>query len=142
MEGKTLKLTQAQCKTIEEYWTNIGDYRKQLKFREWELTENRTVDENIGGGKVNRISDPTAAKAAALIQDERYQNYSKIIRAIEQTYATVDEDLRTIVSMRYWDKNDVYEWEDIADKLYISRSKVLRKRNLLIDKTAERLGWL
>ena len=137
-----MKLSQAQCKTIEEYWTNIDDYRKQLKFREWELTENRTVDENMGGGKANRISDPTAAKAATLIQDDRYQNYSKIIRAIEQTYETVDEDLRTIVNMRYWDKNDVYEWEDIADKLYISRSKVLRKRNLLIDKTAERLGWL
>ena len=137
-----MKLSQAQCKTIEEYWTNIDDYRKQLKFREWELTENRTVDENIGGGKANRISDPTAAKAATLIQDDRYQNYSKIIHAIEQTYSSVDEDLRTIVNMRYWDKNDVYEWEDIADKLYISRSKVLRKRNLLIDKTAERLGWL
>ena len=137
-----MKLSQAQCKTIEEYWTNIDDYRKQLKFREWELTENRTVDENIGGGKANRISDPTAAKAATLIQDDRYQNYSKIIHAIEQTYSSVDEDLRTIVNMRYWDKNDVYEWEDIADKLYISRSKVLRKRNLLIDKTAERLGWI
>lgn len=137
-----MKLSPAQSKTIEEYWTNINDYRKQLKFREWELTENKSTDENIGGGKANRISDTTANKAMILLQDERYQNDSKIVRAIEQTYASVDKDLQTIVNMRYWDKEGTYEWEDIADELYISRSKVLRKRNLLIDKTAERLGWL
>lgn len=138
-----MKLSLAQSKTIEEYWVNINDYRKQLKFREWELLEPyREQDTNIGGGKANTISDTTANKAMILLQDERYQNDSKIVRAIEQTYASVDKDLQTIVDMRYWDKEGTYEWEDIADELYISRSKVLRKRNLLIDKTAERLGWL
>lgn len=138
-----MKLSPAQSKTIEEYWININDYRKQLKFREWELLEPyREQDTNIGGGKANTISDTTANKAMILLQDERYQNVSKIVRVIEQTYASVDKDLQAIVDMRYWDKEGTYEWEDIADKLYISRSKVLRKRNLLIDKTAERLGWL
>ena len=136
------KLTPAQNKTIEEYWININDYRQKLKFREWELTENKTTDENIGGGKSNQISDTTGNRAIVLSQDEQYQHYKKIIVAIEKTYANVDSDMQTIVDMRYWDKDGVWEWEDIADKLYISRSKVLRKRNLLIDKTAERLGWM
>lgn len=137
-----MKLSQAQNKLIEEYWMNIDDYRKKLKFREWELTENKTVDTNIGGGKSNRISDTTGNKAILLSSDENYQHIQKIINAIEKTYSNLDEDMQTIVDMRYWDKDGVWEWEEIADKLYISRSKVLRKRNLLIDKTAERLGWM
>lgn len=136
------KLTTAQAKTIEEYWSNLKDLKRQLRFREWELTENRSTDENIGGGKSNRISDTTGDKAVLLLNDEKYSHYKKIVQAIEQTYANADSDMQTIADMRYWDKDGVYEWEDIADKLYISRSKVLRKRNLLIDKTAERLGWL
>ena len=136
------KLSDAQCKLIEEYWSDIDEYRKTLKFREWELTDNPTTDTNIGGGKANIISDPTARKAVLLAEDERYQNIKRIINAIDHTYKTLDDDLKTIVNMRYWDKDDVHEWEDIAAVLFMSRNKVLRKRNLLVDKTAEKLGWL
>lgn len=136
------KLTTAQAKTIEEYWLNLEDLKHQLRFREWELTENRSTDENIGGGKGNKISDTTGQKAILLAEDEKYQHYKKIISTIDYIYRHADDDMKTIVNMRYWDKDGVYEWEDIADELYISRSKVLRKRNLLIDKTAERLGWM
>ena len=136
------KLSDAQCKLIEEYWTDIDEYRKNLKFREWELMDNPITDTNTGGGKANTISDPTARKAILLAEDERYQNIKRIINAIDHTYNTLDDDLKTIVNMRYWDKDDVHEWDDIAEVLTISRNKVLRKRNLLVDKTAERLGWI
>lgn len=53
---------------------------------------------------------------------------------MEGLYRELDED------MLYGDKDGYYEWEDIADKLYMSQHKVLCKRNILIDKTAERLG--
>ncbi len=44
--------------------------------------------------------------------------------------------------MRYWDtEKNCYEWEDIADRLYMSCNKVLRKRNAVIDETAKRLAW-
>ena len=136
------KLSDAQCKLIEEYWTDIDEYRKNLKFREWELMDSPITDTNTGGGKANTISDPTSRKAILLAEDERYQNIKRIINAIDHTYNTLDDDLKTIVNMRYWDKDDVHEWEDIAAVLFVSRNKVLRKRNLLVDKTAERLGWL
>ena len=136
------KLSDAQCKLIEEYWTDIDEYRKNLKFREWELMDSPITDTNTGGCKANTISDPTARKAILLAEDERYQNIKRVINAIDHTYNTLDDDLKTIVNMRYWDKDDVHEWEDIAEVLFMSRNKVLRKRNLLVDKTAERLGWL
>ena len=137
-----MKLSRLERKMIEEYWIHIDDYRKKLEFRYWELTEKKSVDENIGGGKSSGISDTTARKAMLLAEDEQYQHYKKIVEAITSMYTELDTDLKTIVDMRYWDKDGVYEWEDIADKLYISRNKVLRLRNLLVDKTAERLGWV
>lgn len=135
------KLTAVQNKTIEEFWVNLEDHRKQLKFREWELL-NPHQENIMVGGRSGKISDTTGNRAILLAEDKNYQYVQNIVSSIEKVYAALDEDMQTIVNMRYWDKEGVYEWEDIADKLYISRSKVLRKRNLLIDKTAERLGWM
>ena len=42
--------------------------------------------------------------------------------------------------MRCSDKDGCYEWGNVEDKMSLSRKKVLRKRNVLIDKTAERMG--
>ncbi len=42
---------------------------------------------------------------------------------------------------RYIDKQEAYEWQHVADKLYMSVQRVLRKRNMLIDEKAKRLGW-
>lgn len=59
---------------------------------------------------------------------------------VETTYG---EQLKQIVDLRYWgDRNECYEWEEIVDKRYYSRSKVLRKRNNLVDETAARIGWV
>lgn len=42
-----------------------------------------------------------------------------------------------IVDMRYWDDvSNCYEWGEIADKLYMSRYKMERKRNTLIYEMA------
>ena len=138
-----MKLSQAQCKTIEEYWMNVDDYRKKLKFREWELTENKATDENIGGSKGNQISDTTANKAILLAGDEQYQHLKKVITVIERTLDNLDDELREFAEARYLSEDSsYYDWEGIADELGINRSKAYKLRNKLIDETAKKLGWL
>lgn len=134
------KLTSAQCKTIEEFWINIKDYKKQLKFREWELLHPHR-DEESPKVQPGQVTKPTENKAMILMQDERYQFLKKVVDTIEQLYTELDNDLKTIVDFRYW-SDDFYEWEEIADQLYMSRHKVLRKRNRLIQETAKRIGWV
>ena len=136
------KLSAVQNKTIEEFWTNLNDYKKQLKFREWELLESKRDDSNNGGGRSNKVSDTTAQKAMILAEDTRYQHLKNIVNTIEQLYKDLDEEAKIIVDMRYWSTSEFFEWEEIADKLYMSRNKVLRKRNILIDETAKRIGWV
>lgn len=136
------KLSTVQNKTIEEYWSSLDELKKQLRYREWELLNaHQETDTNIGGGKSNRISDTTGNKAIILAEDKNYQHLKNIITTLEQLYKELDHDQKTIVDMRYFDKQEAYEWQHVADKLYMSVQRVLRKRNMLIDETAKRLGW-
>lgn len=104
-------LSRSDIQKIERYWIENG---RRSKYA---------------------ISDKTAKKAMLLANDDYYQNLKCIIKTVEDLYNELDDDMRTIEDMRYWDTDGCYEWEDIADKLYISRNKVLRKRNILSDKT-------
>ncbi|WP_427108274.1 hypothetical protein [Lysinibacillus xylanilyticus] len=135
------KLSVVQNKTIEEYWSDLDGLKKQSRYREWELLNAyQETDTNIGGGKSNRISDTTGNKAIILVEDKNYQHLKNIITTLEQLYKELDHDQKTIVDIRYFDKHEAYEWSHVADKLYMSVQRVLRKRNMLIDETARRLG--
>ena len=137
------KLSRHDIQKLEDYWINLNEYKKQLKFREWELLNaHKESDCNIGGGRSSHISDTTALKATALAEDTLYQNLKRIVCTIETMYEELDTDQRTIVDMRYRDKAECYEWQHIGDVLYMSVQRVLRKRNALIDETARRLGWV
>lgn len=137
------KLKPHQNKTVEEYWMSLSELKEQLEFREWQLlNEWRETDTNTGGGRSSGTSDKTAQAAIKLAEDERYQHLKKVINAIESTYKTIDDEMKTMVKMRYWFDKIQPEWEEIADVLYMSRNKVLRMRNYLIDETAKKIGWL
>lgn len=138
------KMERLDIQKIESYWINHDENKKRLKYREQELLHSRHNADDLNANlRGNRISNPTEQKAAALTNDELYRNLNKIVQSIEQIYEQLDEDLKTIVNMRYWDKeNNCYEWEDIADRLYMSRSKLLRKRNVIINLTAKKIGYV
>lgn len=103
---------------IEEYWINHQEHKEQMKYLEHEISQGIKEKQKL------------------------YQNLKIISEAIDKLYATFDEDLKTIVDMRYWYKSHTSDFEEIADRLFMSRSKVLRKRNLLISKTAQLIGWI
>lgn len=136
-------LSRSEVQTIEKYWSEYEVYKKKLKYREWELLHpyyDEALSINV---KSTKISNPTQNKAVILSNDVYYQNLHRIVKTIEELYKELDDDLKTIVDMRYWDKeNNCYEWQHIADKLYMSVQRVLRKRNALIDMTAKRIGWM
>lgn len=136
-----MKLSRLERKMIEEYWIHIDDYRKKLEFRYWELTEKKSDDGNIGGGKSSDISDTTARKAMLLAEDELYQNLKRIVDGIDRLYETLDDDEKIIVDMRYRIQRGHNEWEDIAYELGYSRRKVLKIRDGIIDRTANEVKW-
>lgn len=73
---------------------------------------------------------------------ERTQYMNIIIEGLTELHNTLDTDLKTIIQMRYFDKEECNEWEDVADHLGYSRSKTLKKRILLLNKTVEAIGFV
>ena len=79
------KFSEVDLKKIESYWVNIEKLKKDLRFREWELLHpSHEEDNNIGGGRSSKISDPTAQRAMALAEDRQYQNLKATIDVIEK----------------------------------------------------------
>lgn len=136
------KLTRYDIQKLEDYWINLSKYKKELKFREWELLNPHQAEEQVGS-RSGKISDTTGNRALLLVSDGRYQSLEKIIKAIEKVYNNSDDDMKVIIQMRYWDKdNNCYEWQHIGDQLYMSVQRVLRKRNIILDQTASELNWV
>lgn len=145
-----MKLGKNDIPKLEEYWINHNHLKAQLKFREFELLHYEK-DTNIGGGQSNIPTSPTEQRAIKLRSDELYNNLKRITEAVSSIYNTADEDEAFIIESRYFNTGvDCYEWEDIAHQLTInrtdnkvvSRNGVLRKRNKIMQDTAELIGWV
>lgn len=136
-----MKLSRHDIQKLEDYWINLDRYKRDLKFREWELLNPHQEDIMVGG-RSNKISDTTGKRAVLLAEDELYQNLKRIINGIETLYETLDDDEKTIVEMRYRAKRGYNEWEDIAYELGYSRRKVLKIRDGIIDRTALEIKWV
>lgn len=136
------KFNHADLKKLEGYWIELNELKEKLKYREWQLLHAyKEEDTNVGGGRSSNISNPTEQKAIKLAEDKTYQNLKNVINVIEKLYPELDDVQKKIVRMKYWDSEE-WDWNDIAKETNVSRSKALAKRNALIDKTAERLGWV
>lgn len=91
-------------------------------------------------GNKERLSFLNSLNGLSENEKRLKQNLENVTQVIDSVYEDLDDDLKAIVDMRYWDKSKYYDWEEIADELFLSRSKVLRKRNLLLKKTADLIG--
>lgn len=115
-----MRLEKFEIGVIEELWSNYEINKKQVQQREFELSQ--------------KEENPS--------ENPFIKYYSMVSNAIEKLYSELDEDLKVIVDMRYWNKSGIPEdYEVIADRLFMSRSRLLKKRKLLIEKTAKEIGW-
>lgn len=146
----TNTISKSRVAMLEHYWINYQDLKKQREYRKYELLYVEK-DNNFGASKNRRVNKPTESQVIKLMNDRKYSNIDNIITAIEEIYNKCDEYEKFIIENRYWNNNiEVYEWEDIAHALtklrsgeeIISRYAVLRKRNHILDKFAEIIGWI
>ena len=99
---------------LESYWTSFSEFKNKL--------EKMVPNEN----------------------PVYFSNLESIVIGLSKVYeeVEVEVEIKQIIEMRYWNKTDFLEWIEIADELFISRSKVIRKRNLLLKKTIDAIGYV
>ena len=129
-------------KQIEIILQEYPRYESYIKRREEELLNPYTPqDTNQGGGKANRTSDTTAAKAITLADDRILQRLKFQYEAVKRTYENADEDAQEIIEEYYFKQPRTKTWDGIALQVNWSRRKCLNIRNAFFDRLADELGF-
>lgn len=125
---------------LENYIKNIKQYRKELRFRGYELLENHDP-ENIGAGKSNMPGNPIEREVIKKLNDKKYNNLDNIVSSVERLIENVDDESLQIMKMKYW-SNAYYTWQDIADECLMSRTAITNRRNNWLNMLAEYMGYV
>ncbi len=129
-------------KKLEEYIRHIERYRKELKVCEYELLENHEP-ENVGAGKSNLPGNPIERETIKKLSDKRYVTLSNIVNGVDRLVSEADEDTLDLINKRYWEcPIGCYHWEDLADYFGTNKTSILRRRNAMIEKLADYIGYV
>lgn len=125
---------------IEYYWYRYKKLVEEIeRIRHNEILRT-PIDENTGGGRSGRISDPTGNAATRITTHKRIEHMEEVVHAIETVYNMAPDEYRLLVRVRYWN-NKRLDWDGIALECGYSKRHCQRIRKALIVATAEILGW-
>lgn len=115
---------------MEDHLYEYKQLKNEIKLITDDILHASPRFDEIGGGKSNTISDPTAKKATALGQHRRLLHLEIWIDAIETVYESVPEERQRMLDLRYWKGRSAAEdWVYIANDLNVSERTVYRWRN-------------
>ena len=84
--------------------------------------------------------DPTLEKTIKLITSKRLKRLTESYEAISRVLATLDDDQRKFVQLKYWDRK-LTDY-GICQRLYISRRTLYNWRHRILRSIAEEMGLL
>ncbi|MDQ7224750.1 transcriptional regulator, partial [Staphylococcus haemolyticus] len=77
------------------------------------------------------------------LSNKRYVMLSNIVNGVDKLVEEADEDTLDMINKRYWEcPIGCYECEDLAEYFGTSKSSILRRRNAIINKLAELIGYV
>lgn len=136
------KLERHDITKLENYIKNIKQYRKDLKYRGWEILENHDP-ENIGAGKSNMPGNPIEREVLKKFGDKKYNNLDNIVSSVEKLIASVDDDSLEVMKLKYWHEQGSYlTWEDVAKEYNMSRTAMTNRRNAWLKMLADYMDYV
>lgn len=136
-----LKLKRGTFQHIEDELYAYHDTQKRILRLKNELLQEKTTDENIGGGRSSGISDPTARTAILLVSHKELEQLEEIADAIQDVYDRLPVEKQKLVRIKYWTKPQTLNWVGIADRLHVSHRQAMRWRDEIVKAVAVKLGW-
>lgn len=127
---------------IEEILRDYPNVDKYIEEREQELMyPMQETDENVGGGKGNKISKPQERMVITLESDRRLNQLKKQRDAVEECYINSDEDTQHIISELYFRKYPRYRMEGLIENnvVHCDRSTAFRLKAMFIANVAREL---
>ncbi|NJH82531.1 transcriptional regulator [Staphylococcus hyicus] len=137
-----IELTKADYKKLEDYIENLDKYRKELKFREYELLSNHEII-NPDGGKPNIVINPTERQVIKLNTDAKYRRLYDVVKGTEEYLDQCDEETLKIFNLKYWNKPpSCNTWDAIAHRYHYSLTSILRWKTAQLNKLADKIGHI
>lgn len=128
-------------KYIERMLYDYNDIEDHIKTRIKQLKNPYIpTDENIGGGKTNKTSDPTARLAVTLADDLLLTNLRHTKNIIEVVLDSLEPKARQVIDLYYIDTPRKYTWDGIAIETSYSKRQCYRIRDEVFEKIAKKLG--
>lgn len=128
---------------IESEVYSYHDTLKEIKLVEYELlNDSKTAYDDVQSGRtsVRTITDSTAKKATALIDNRRLTRMRDKTGAIQEAYENMIPEKRELIRLYYWEKPGELTWEGVAKELNIGRRTAIRWRKTFIHEVGRRLG--
>lgn len=137
-----IKLKKATFKHIESELYSYHETLKEIQsLRQNIMFTKENNDENVGGGRSSLPYSPTEATATRLATHKKLTQLEEVANAVQKVYTGIPETHRKLLEMKYWKRPQIYTWDGIADKLFISKRQAMRWRDEIVQTTAEILGW-
>lgn len=137
-----VKLKRGTFQHVESELYGYHETRKEIARIKNEILFGRVSDdENVGGGRSSRTSDPTGQTATLLASHKRLEQLTNIADAIEYVYDRLPEDKRKLIEVRYWRRPQTLNWEGIAKECNVSRITAMRWRDSIVQAIAIKAGW-
>lgn len=132
-------LSQNDLKIIENKLYLYKRIDNAIAVRKQELEVKENHDENIGGGRTNKISKPVEELVMKWQEDAQIQNFNNFRKLVDDMLLELDDVNRLIFHYRWIDSNR-YTWEEIADKCELKERQVYRKRRAILELYDEKSG--
>ena len=98
------------------------------------------TDENIGGGKSNRVSNPTERLAITLADDLMLSNLRNIKNTVDDVLDDLEPEAREVIELYYIKSPRKYTWVGVAENVRYSERQCRRIRDEVFERIAKKLG--
>lgn len=125
-------LSRAEKDSLDEELFMYNKIAYEIALRKLELDTQKEYDDNIGGGRSNRISKVVEEAVIRYEMDNRIQYLERLRRDIEACYKDLTKEQKKIFDLR-WLLDEGNSWPEIATRtnysiksIYIKREQILR----------------
>lgn len=140
--SRRYRLSRKALENLDDRLFNYREIDIKINRRKFELEHDKKPSLNIGGGKSGKISSPVEDIVIKWDEDSQLNSMYAFKSAVNKVIEKLNEEMLEIFMARWLDENEP-TWEEIAEKLYISRRTVYRKRQIILelfDKYSGELG--
>ncbi|HFI0131514.1 TPA: hypothetical protein ACGOSD_001741 [Streptococcus suis] len=132
-------LTRQQLQALDDWLLSQQNIDRQIRIRRLEL-ETKYAESNIKSNRPNRHVEMVAIRLA---DDQVLKGLENLKNAIQELEKFLEDknysDLLVIYRLRYKEK---LMWEEIEDRLNLSRKTVYRRRESILELFGEFVGGI